>query len=201
MHSLHRIDRAIGALAAALFVVSVAGFGAALPGYRALGHPVALLGATGVPHAQLFSWLGFVLPGLVSSFIGMRLLLGLPRLSPWYPRVGAQMLVLAGFGFAAMGLLPLDASDIQSRASQFHASAWMVWVLAFVPGAGMYGLGALRLPGGRALGLLHLGCGVAMVLAAFVLQAWMPAPLAQRLAFACWALWLVAALPLAQRQR
>jgi len=40
-----------------------------------------------------------------------------------------------------------------------------------------------------------------MVLAAFVLQAWMPAPLAQRLAFAVWVVWLVAALPLAHRRR
>lgn len=199
MHTPHRIDRVIGALAVGLFVAAVAGFGAALPGYRALAHPVALLGATGVPHAQAFSWLGFVLPGLLSSAVAVRLLQRVPRTAPWTQRVGVQMLVLSGLAFAAMGLLPLDAEDIQSRASQFHASAWMVWVLAFVPGTVMYGLGALRLPAARAQALLHLGCGMAMVLAAFVLQAWMPAPLAQRLAFACWALWLAAALPLAQR--
>ncbi|MCF7750948.1 DUF998 domain-containing protein [Bacillus subtilis subsp. subtilis] len=199
MHTWQRIDSFIGALAAAVWVAAVVGFAAALPGFRALAHPVALLGATGVPHGQAFSWLGFVLPGVMASVVALRLLLRVPRTSPWTLRVGVQLLVLAGFGFAAMGLLPLDASDIQSPASQFHASAWMVWVLAFVPGALLYGLGALRVPGWRAPALLHLGCAVGMLLAAFVLQAWMPAPLAQGLAFACWAVWLVVALPLAAR--
>jgi hypothetical protein len=37
------------------------------------------------------------------------------------------------------------------------------------------------------------------LLAAFVLQLWMPAPLAQRLAFGCWAATSHAALPLARR--
>ncbi|WP_447595005.1 DUF998 domain-containing protein [Stenotrophomonas rhizophila] len=201
MHISPRIDRGIGALAALVFVVAVVGFGAALPGYRALSHPVALLGATGVPHAQAFSWLGLVLPGVLACGVALRLLVRVPRTAPWTLRVGVQLLVLAGAGFAAMGLLPLDASDIESPASQFHASAWMVWVLAFVPGTLLYGLGALRVPGWRAQALLHLGCAVGMVLAAFVLQAWMPAPLAQRLAFAVWAVWLVAALPLAHRLR
>jgi len=200
MHTLHRIDRAIGVLAALLFVAAVAGFGLVLPGYDAMRHPVALLGAIGVPHAQAFSVLGFVLPGVLASAVAVRLLLRVPRTAPWSMRVGVQLLMLAGVGFAAMGVLPLDANDIQSPASQYHASAWMVWVLAFVPGTLMYGLGALRLPGWRAQALLHLGCGAAMLLAAFVLQQWLPAPLAQRLAFACWAVWLVAALPLARRQ-
>lgn len=197
MHPLHRFDRVVGAIAAGLFVAAVVGFGLALPGYHALRHPVALLGAIGVPHAQAFSVLGFVLPGLLAVAVGMRLLLRVPRTAPWSMRVGVQLLVLAGLAFAAMGVLPLDASDIESPASQYHASAWMVWVLAFVPGAVMYGWGALRAPGIRAQALLHLGCGLAMLLAAFVLQLWMPAPLAQRLAFACWAVWLVAALPVA----
>jgi len=199
MHTMHRIDRVLGAVAAGLLVAAVLGFGAALPGYHALRHPVALLGAIGVPHAQAFSLLGFVLPGLLATAVALRLLLRVPRTAAWSMRVGVQLLVLAGLAFAAMGVLPLDASDIESPASQYHASAWMVWVLAFVPGTLMYGLGALRSPGARSQALLHLGCGTAMLLAAFVLQLWMPAPLAQRLAFGCWAAWLVAALPLARR--
>lgn len=188
------VDRTLGPLAAALFVAAVLGFGAALPGFDPLGHPVALLGAIGVPHAQAFSWLGFVLPGLLACAVGVRLLRRVPRTAPWSMRVGVQLLALAGLAFAAMGLLPLDASDIESPASQYHASVWMLWVLAFVPGALMFGIGALRLPGWRTPALLHLGCGLAMVLAAFVLQAWLPAPIAQRLAYACWLLWLVSVL-------
>ncbi|HCV96501.1 MAG TPA: DUF998 domain-containing protein, partial [Stenotrophomonas sp.] len=35
MHTMHRIDRVLGAVAAGLLVAAVLGFGAALPGYHA----------------------------------------------------------------------------------------------------------------------------------------------------------------------
>ena len=64
----------------------------------------------------------------------------------------------------------------------------------------MLGTTQLRQAHGRALGALALGCGVLAAVAAFALQGVLPAPLAQRLAFACWVAWLAAALPLS-RQR
>lgn len=197
MKTLQRFDPLLGALGAVLFLASVVGFGLALPGFLPLGHPVALLGAIGVPHAGAFDLLGFVLPGLLAALVAVRLLVRVPVTAPWSMRVGGQMLVLSGLAFAAMGVLPLDASDIQSPASQFHASAWMVWVLAFVPGALMSGLGARRLPGWGRLAALHLAAGLATLVGAFVLQAVMPAPVAQRVAFVAWAAWLAAALPVA----
>ena len=42
---------------------------------------------------------------------------------------------LAGKGFIAMGLLPLDPADLESDASRYHGTAWMLWCVAFVPGA------------------------------------------------------------------
>ncbi len=201
MKTLQRFDPLLGALGAVLFLASVVGFGAALPGYLPLGHPVALLGAMGVPHAGAFDVLGFVLPGLLATLVALRLLARVPVTAPWSLRVGGQMLVLSGLAFAAMGVLPLDASDIQSPASQFHASAWMVWVLAFVPGALMSGLGARRLPGWGRLAALHLAAGLATLVGAFVLQTVMPAPVAQRVAFVAWAVWLAAALPVAAAVR
>lgn len=201
MRGIHRWEAALGGLAAALFIASLLGFGAALPPFDPIGHPVALLGAQGVPHALAFDLLGFVLPGLLASVVALRLLLRVPRTAPWSMRVGAQLLMLAGLGFAAMGVLPLDPTDLESPASQYHASAWMIWVLAFVPGALMSGIGALRLPQWRAVGWLHLGCGIGVLLAAFALPALLPAPLAQRVAFAAWLLWLVAVLPMAPAAR
>ena len=47
-------------------------------------------------------------------------------------------------------------------------------------------------------GAVALGCGVLAALAAFALQGTLPAPMAQRLAFACWLVWLAAALPLSR---
>ncbi len=199
MHTLQRFDPLLGAVGAALFILAVIGFGAALPGYLPLGHPVALLGALGVPHALAFNLLGFVLPGLIAVVVALRLLARVPRTAPWSLRVGGQMLLLSGLAFAAMGLLPLDASDIESRASQYHASAWMVWVLAFVPGAVLSGLGERAVASGRRLAAIHLTAGVVTGLGALVLQMVMPAPMAQRLAFVAWAVWLAVVLPVARR--
>ncbi|AWH54210.1 DUF998 domain-containing protein [Stenotrophomonas sp. ESTM1D_MKCIP4_1] len=193
------LDRWLGLLAAVCFVLAVAGFGAGLAGYAQTVHPVALLGAHGVPHALAFNVLGLVLPGALAVVVAERLRRQLPVGAGWVPRVGSQMLLLAGLAFAAMGLLPLDPEDLHGSASQLHASAWMVWVLGFVVGTLMLGVARLRAGRGRAVGGLALGCGVLAGLAAFALQGVLPAPMAQRLAFACWAVWLALALPLARR--
>lgn len=196
--SVVRLDRWLGLLAAVAFVLAVAGFGAGLDDYAQGRHPVALLGARGVPHALAFNLVGFVLPGLLAAGVAERLRRTLPTGAGWAPRVGSQMLLLAGLAFAAMGALPLDVDDLHGPASQLHASAWMIWVLGFVAGSVLLAVSGLRQAHGRALGVLALGCGVLAALAAFALQGVLPAPLAQRLAFACWAVWLAAALPLSR---
>ena len=196
--SVVRLDRWLGLLAAVAFVLAVAGFGAGLDGYAQGRHPVALLGAHGVPHALAFNLVGFVLPGLWAAGVAERLRRTLPTGAGWAPRVSSQMLLLAGLAFAAMGALPLDVDDLHGPASQLHASAWMIWVLGFVAGSVLLAVSGLRQAHGRALGVLALGCGVLAALAAFALQGVLPAPLAQRLAFACWAVWLAAALPLSR---
>nr|WP_312953483.1 DUF998 domain-containing protein [Stenotrophomonas pavanii] len=196
--SVVRLDRWLGLLAAVAFVLAVAGFGAGLDGSAQGRHPVALLGAHGVPHALAFNLVGFVLPGLLAAGVAERLRRTLPTGAGWAPRVSSQMLLLAGLAFAAMGALPLDVDDLHGPASQLHASAWMIWVLGFVAGSVLLAVSGLRQAHGRALGVLALGCGVLAALAAFALQGVLPAPLAQRLAFACWAVWLAAALPLSR---
>ncbi len=196
--SVVRLDRWLGLLAAGVFVLAVAGFGAGLDGYAQARHPVALLGARGVPHALAFNLLGFVLPGVLAVAVAERLRRSLPATAGWAPRVGSQMLLLAGLAFAAMGLLPLDVDDLHGPASQLHASAWMIWVLGFVAGTVLLGVSHLRQAHGRASGAVALGCGVLAALAAFALQGTLPAPMAQRLAFACWLVWLAAALPLSR---
>ena len=63
MAIIEGLQRYLGLIAATAFVLAVAGFGAALPGYLQGSHPVALLGAAGVPHALGFNLLAFVLVG------------------------------------------------------------------------------------------------------------------------------------------
>ena len=58
MSSLSPLLRLSGLVAALLFVLAVLGFGAGLDGYAQARHPVALLGAQGVPHALAFNLLG-----------------------------------------------------------------------------------------------------------------------------------------------
>lgn len=167
-------------------VLAVVGFGAALPGYSQWRHPVALLGASGVPHAGAFSALGFVLPGLLAVAGALGMLAGSGERGQ---RIGVQLLLLSGLAFCGMGLLPLDPTDLDSRASQYHASSWLLWVLAFVPGAGLLGLWLRGQPGGARPGALCLLAAALVGLLSFLPPGpWLPAPLAQRLAFLVWAL-------------
>ena len=55
------IGRWSGPAAAIVFVAALLGFGLALPGYSQIAHPVAVLGAKGVPHATGFNLLVFAL--------------------------------------------------------------------------------------------------------------------------------------------
>jgi hypothetical protein len=95
-----------------------------------------------------------------------------------------------------MGLLPLDPRDLESAASRFHGTAWMLWCVAFVPGACLLAAGLSRQPGWRLFARLSLLAALVVLVAAFVLTSTIAAGIAQRLAFAAWLGWLIlAALP------
>ena len=183
-----------GVAATTLHVGAVAGFGWALEGYSMARHPLALLGAGGVPHAGLFNLLALMLPGAASAVLAVWLLRCLPAMASCWARVAAQMLLLAGLAFVAMGLLPLDASDIDGPRSRLHAGVWMLWIVAFVPGALLLAMNSRKLPGWKVLARASSAAALLVLLAAFVLPGVLPAALAQRLAFLSWAAWL-AALP------
>ena len=58
--------RLLSALALLGFLGATLGFGAMLDGFSHATHPVALLGARGVPRWWAFDLFGFVLPGLLA---------------------------------------------------------------------------------------------------------------------------------------
>ena len=105
--------------------------------------------------------------------------------------------LLSALAFAAQGLLPLDMRSVDAPANRLHALAWMLWWIAFVPGALLLAVGA-----GRGRGFAG-ACAVAAVavpvLAVFApIGAWVG--LAQRLAFLLWfGWWLVASRAAASR--
>lgn len=186
------LTRHAGWIAAAFFAMAVAGFGASVDGYSQLQMPVALLGAKGFPNALAFNLLTFVAPGILAAVVAVGLRRGLPAGAGWMLRIGAQLIFLSALAFVAMGLLPLDPSDLESDSSRWHGTAWMLWTVAFVPGAVLLAAGLFaRLPVPR-FAWISLCAAVGVMLAGFVFTDFMPAGLAQRIAFSLWFTWVAA---------
>lgn len=185
-------------IAAGLFLVALAAFGAMVEGYSHALHPPGLLGARGVPGAIVFNLLGFVLPGLLGmlAMAGVRSRLEGAR---WAARIGSWLWLLSALAFALQGLLPLDLADMDATASRLHANAWTVWWLAFVPGGLLLALGLAPTPVWRPLRITAFAG--ALLLPWFTLQAplGMPVGAAQRVALALWFACLVVAGFAAQR--
>lgn len=191
-NGMSRLLRHAGIAAALLFAVAVYAFGAALPGYLQSQHPVALLGATGIPRGLAFNLVGFVLPGLLACVVAIALR-GSLREATWPSRIGAQLVLLSALGFIVMGVLPLDPTDLDSESNRAHATAWMLWCVAFVPGAALLGVSLWGQCAWRMFALVSLLAAASVPIAAFMLTDTMPAGIAQRIAFAVWCGWLMIA--------
>jgi hypothetical membrane protein len=190
---MKHLPRLAAIVAALLFTAAVAGFGAALEGYSHSMHPVGLLGARGVPHAVAFNALGFVLPGALAAFVGLRLRTAIGDGGPWIARIGAWLALLSALAFAAQGLLPLDPGDLEADASRAHATAWTLWWVAFVPAAAMLAAGLRQARTSRVLVAASVIAAIVVaVLAMLPLQPLAPA-VTQRMVFATWLAWWVLA--------
>ncbi|MEH6416052.1 DUF998 domain-containing protein [Pseudomonas sp. CGJS7] len=190
------LARALALAAAVCCVAALLGFGAALDGYSHWRHPPGLLGARGIEHALAFNALAYIGPGLVLAWVAWRLgetLRGHGALA----RIGAWLWLWSALAWAAQGVAVLDPQDLDAQASRLHALAWMLWWLAFAPGAVLLGWAALRSP-------LWRGFGVAAWIAAAVVTCAIvaadlrlaPSAPAQRLALLAWlAAYIAAAWP------
>ena len=175
------------ALAAFAIALLLAKYG--LPGYSHRLHPVALRGATGLPWAFAFNLSAFVLPGALLLWTGQRMRAALGD-AGWLARIGVVLVQLSALAFAAQGLLPLDPDGMDSLASRLHALAWMLWWIAFVPGALLLAIGARR---GIGFALPCLLAAVLVPLVALFAPIGLWVGLAQRLVFGLWfGWWLVA---------
>ncbi len=186
---MNRVVRHAGLAAAVLFAATVAGFGAALEGYLQSQYPVALLGATGFPRALAFNLLAFVMPGMLAGVVALDLRRRLPGDAGWPLRIGAQLVFLSALAFIAMGLLPLDPRDLESDASRLHGTAWMLWNVAFIPGAALLGASLRSRRGWSRFAKICLVAAASLALASFVLAEFMPAGVAQRIALSVWFAW------------
>lgn len=178
-----------GPLAALVWLVAVLGFGAALPGYSQLVHPVALLGAEGIPNAQLFNLLGFVLPGALCAMVALGLRLRLPVKAGWPQRIGAQLMFLSALGLVAMGLFQLEPQQLRGTSTQLHATAWGLWWATSLASALLLAVGLRGQQDWR--GLIVGGPVLALLVVAFalVLPAVLSDGLSQRISVLIWFGW------------
>jgi hypothetical protein len=181
------------ALLSALLAAAIAG--AALDGYSHRDFPLAYLGAEGIPGAGVFNLFAFLLPGLLAFAVAWRLRAGLPVQASWRARIGARLIAFAALGYAAQGLLPLRPEDLGATVNGLHASAWMLWWIAFPSGAVLLALG------GTGRTLATLSALSAIVVAVLVLTPWegAMAAIGPRLAFLVWLLWTACVPMLARR--
>lgn len=182
-------------IAVALFALALLLASAGVPEYSHRLHPLALRGTAGLPQAASFNALAFVLPGILLAWAGqgVRAALGQPG---WAARIGIVLVQLSALAFAAQGLVPMDPADADATASRLHALAWMLWWIAFVPGALLLALGAWR-GGGFALACVVAAVAVPLLAVFAPIGAWVG--MAQRLAFGLWFAWWIVAAGLSRR--
>lgn len=189
-----RVGGHAGWLAMLCAVVAAIGFGAALDGYSQAQHPLALLGARGVPRALAFNLAGFVLPGLLAAVAAIVLRRRLPANAGWLARIGAQLLLLSALAFALQGLLPLDSADLDGPVSRRHAIAWTLWWIAAAAGGMAIAAGLLRQREWRVFACAALVAALVIAVTAMAPPATWPAGIAPRIALCAWlGLWVLAA--------
>lgn len=180
---MNRTTFRLATLAGLVFLCSLFAIGAQWAPFSHAAHPVAFAGMRGVPGAALFNGMVFVLPGLLLVLVGGRLRGALPAQARWQPRIGATLLVLSAVAFAAQGLLPLDPEDIDGGTSSLHATAWTMWWIAFATGAVLYARASL------VEHLVAVGAVLLVLVIGLYGREWMPAGIAQRVAFCAWFAW------------
>lgn len=172
--------------AAALFWASVFGFAAMRPDYSHVTKAVSELGVWGAPNMWAFNILGYMTPGLLLAASGWMIGRGV--------RSGAfilpALLALSPLGLTAAGIFPGDMTNRESVTTLAHLagsfSSLLLWLVALI---------WLVIVGRKAQRALWLTSLIALVLTmgAFALYGGSPPGLVQRITFAIYFAWFLAA--------
>lgn len=190
---MSRYPRFAGHAALWVFIAAAAAFGA-MPAAEAIDfahhtHPLAFLGAVGMPGAAVFNGTAFVLAGTLAAVALWPLRDALPPPLPWTARIGAQLVLLSAVAFAAQGLMPIDPENLDGLASGLHGSAWTLWWLAFAAGNASIAWG-MRKRRGAAWFIIATLAAQIVPLCALLAEHAMPVAVAQRLSFLLWFAWV-----------
>lgn len=177
-------------LALASFVTGLLLANIGLPEYSQRLHPVGLRGAAGLPYAMAFNVKLFVLPGVLLAMTGQKMRDAL-RDAGWLARIGIVLVQLSAVAFAMQGVMSLDPSDMDAAMSRLHALAWMLWWIAFVPGALLLALAARC---GKAFTFISIAAAILVPAIAVFAPIGLWIGVAQRLAFGVWFGWWVYAV-------
>ena len=132
------------------------------------------------------------MPGCWPRWSSLRLRVRLPAPAGRLAGIGAWVLVISALAFAAQGVWTLDPEELDSVDSQWHATSWLVWWLAFVPGALLLGLGLRPLPQWQGRAYWFLAAGALAVVLNLLPSTLLAGPIAQRLVLVLWlvSVWL-----------
>jgi hypothetical protein len=181
--------------AAMWFFLGATAYFGSLPSVHELGfahrtHPLAWLGAVGVPSAVGFNSIGFALAGVLAALALWPLRNALPTDARWSARIGAQLTMLSAFAFAAQGLLPIDLEDLDGTTSGMHGAVWLAWLLMFAVGNALLAWGVRKTRDSNVREIVFLAAQ-AIPACALLGGLAMPVAIAQRLAFVLWFVWAI----------
>lgn len=168
--------------------------GASYPGYSHVSQYLSELGAVGAPHAELVSWAGFFVFGVLIIIFSISALLALP--AAWRSPLGFAGLLLYALGSVQAAFFPCDpgcSGPDPSLSQVLHTALGGISYLSGLIGLLILGLAARRWDGGKHLAVLGIGGGVIGMIAFAGLDPSNPwLGLAQRVLEACINVWILA---------
>jgi len=182
------------ALSFSLFLLTIIVGGATFPGYSHASQYISELGATGAPHSQAVSWLGFIPSGLLLMIFALTAPQVLPRSAITW--LSFAFIGYYALGLVAGGLFPCDYGcrpENPSTAQVVHNAIVGTGYLAGITALLLLGIQARKWAGASHLLIIGVLCWlVAASALPFLDPGYEYAGLAQRTIEACMYLWIIA---------
>jgi hypothetical membrane protein len=176
----------LGVSAPIVFITMAALASAVTPGYSNLDNALSELGMRTAPHAAAWNVLGFGLLG--AQIVGF----AAAFFAHTRARIVSLLLALTGVGFIGAGLVAAEPGFAPAAQTSVHLTMAALSYFPFIVAALIFGLTRLSNVEWRGLAVISL-VAASLALATFVLPRTLPAGLVQRLGFAIYFAWLIAA--------